>query len=84
MDVGEVSRVPGGKAVRSFKAQNSCTEGRTNKGCFFVTDQTGTTLTVTTPLDSLVSSLAHDIAAASCSPVERFYFLVAGKGARSS
>ena len=79
VDVGEVSCRQGGKTVRSLKAQNSCTEGRSNKGCFFVTDLTGKTLTVTTPLDSLVSSLAHDVAAVTCIPVERFYFVVAGR-----
>ena len=77
--VGEVSQFSGGKAVRSFKAQNSCTEGGSNKGCFFVTDLTGKTLTVTSPLDSSISSPARDIAAVTCSPVERLYFVVAGR-----
>ena len=79
VDVGEVSQISGERAARSFKVQNSCTEGGSNKGCFFVTDLTGKTLTMTTPLDSSASSLPHDIATVTCIPVERFYFVVAGR-----
>ena len=74
VDVGEVSQISGDRAAGSL-----CTEGGSNKGCFFVTDLTGKTLTMTTPLDFSVSSLAHDIAAVTCIPVERFYFVVAGR-----
>ena len=62
-EANEVSQISGERAARSFKVQNSCTEGGLNKGCFFVTDLTGKTLTMTSPLDSSVSSLARDIRA---------------------
>ena len=65
---------PPGPSKFRTRARN----GGSNKGCFFVTGLTGKTLTMTTPLDSSVSSLAHDIATVTCIPVERFYFVVAG------
>ena len=34
--------------------------------CFFVKDLTGKTLTVTSPLNSSVSTLTHDISAVTC------------------
>ena len=77
--VGEVSQISGESAARSCKVQNSCTEGGSNKGCFFVTDLSGKKLTMTAPLDSSVSSLAHDISAVTCILVERFYFVVDGR-----
>ena len=49
--------------MRSFKAQN---HGGSNKVCFFVKDLTGKTLTVTSLLDSSVSTLTHDISAVTC------------------
>ena len=79
VDVGEVSQAPGDKAARSFKDQNSCTKGGSNKGCFFVTVLSGKTLTMTAPLDSSVSSLVHDLSSITCIPVEKFYLVVAGR-----
>ena len=79
VDVGEAPQIAGENAARSCKVQNSCTEGGSNKGCFFVTDLSGKTLTVTAPLDSSVSSLAHDISSVTCIPVEKFYFVVDGR-----
>ena len=64
VDVSEVSCNSGRKAVRSFKAQNH--RRGSNKVCFFVEDLTDKTLTVTSLLDSSVSTLTHDISAVTC------------------
>ena len=55
-----------------------------NKGCFCVKDLTGKTLTMTSPLDSSVSTLAHDVSGITRIPVDLFYFMVAGKVLESS
>ena len=79
VDVGEVSQAPGDKAARSFKDQNPCTKGGLNKRCFFVTDLSGKTLTMTASLDSSVSSLVHDVSSITGIPVEKFYLVVDGR-----
>ena len=78
VDVGEVSQAPGDKAARSFKDQNSCTRGGSNKGCFSVTVLSGKTLTMTASLDSSTSSVVHDVSSITGIPVEKFYLVVAG------
>ena len=79
VEVGEVSQVSGENAARSFKDQNSCTKGGSNKGCFFVTDLSGKTLTMSSSLGSSVSSLVHDISSAASIPVEKFCLVVEGR-----
>ena len=79
VDVGEVSQAPGENAARSFKDKNSCTKGRLNKECFFVIDLSGKTLTMTSSLDSYVSSLVRDVSSVTGIPVEKFYLVVEGR-----
>ena len=78
VDVGEVSQAPGEKAARSFKDQNPCIKGGSNKRCFFVIDLSGKTWTMTTALNSSTSSLEHDISSITGIPVDRFYLVVNG------
>ena len=78
VDVGEVSQAPGDKAARSFKDQNPCIKGGSNKRCFFVIDLSGKTWTMTTALNSSTSSLEHDISSITGIPVDRFYLVVNG------
>ena len=72
VDVGEVSQAPGDKAARSFKDQNPCIKGGSNKRCFFVIDLSGKTWTMTTALNSSTSSLQHDISSITGIPVDWF------------
>ena len=64
---------PGDSKIRTRARKGS------NKGCFFVADLSGKTLTMTSSLDSSVSSLVHDISSATSIPVEKFYLVVEGR-----
>ena len=79
VDVGEVSQASGDNAARSIKDQNPCTKGGSNKRCFFVIDLSGKTLTMTTALDSSISSLEHDVSSITGIPVDKFYLVVNGR-----
>ena len=48
------------------------------RGCFFLKDLTGKTLTTTSPLDSTISCLAVEISSITSVSVNQFYFTVAG------
>ena len=79
VDVGKSLRHQETKPPGPSKTRIRAQKGGLNKRCFFVTDLSGKTLTMTASLDSSVSSLVHDVSSITGIPVEKFYLVVDGR-----